>query len=122
MIWNYLFVYLVLGLISTIGGMFTRTFQGGLKQRVFYILSCLVLWPFWSAIDVVFELRRFFYSARCPWCGERVNYKEPKEIQWHVERCQKHPMLNEIARLNRKMAMYDKMIFMWSSGEDEHSK
>ncbi len=113
MIWNYLAVYLILGVISSIGSVtYLRPLNEGARwyKFLFWVFFSITVWPFYAALHIVNALHQWRYRFKCPWCNESVNYRDTEEVQRHVERCQKHPMLNEINRLNKKVRHYKLML------------
>ncbi len=114
MIWNYLTVYLVLGVISSIGSVaFLRPINEGVKlyKIILWAFSTIAVWPFWAVFHITQAIHQKRHIFRCPWCNAEVDFKDPEEVQKHVSTCQKHPMLNEIHRLNKIIANYRKVYF-----------
>lgn len=104
---NYILLYLIVGLPVSVSCGLVYSKADRVWKRVLFGLVMLTVWP----LVPVAMIREFLAMKRiqevCAWCGETVvSYKDPHRLSaWreHHKRCPKHPMREEVERLEKKI-------------------
>jgi hypothetical protein len=113
-LWFGFFAYLFFGTLSTVG--ITIRLLSLNKKRInkqsigeWSILMMLIyaLWPVWNIYVLYTVIKDGRNKIVCPWCNERVDFTNIDSVQEHVTKCQKHPTLTEIAKLQTKIYYYE---------------
>lgn len=108
--WKYLIGYFIFGVIA-LAAMTVRLayLNGKMKpaELICWELWAFLIWPFWAAFMLFDSAGSYRNNIKCAWCGEAVQYKDKEAVQKHIAECKKHPMLNEIARLQDKVRIQE---------------
>lgn len=104
---NYILLYLIVGLPVSVSCGLVYSRADRVWKRALFGLVMLTVWP----LVPVAMIREFLSMKRiqevCAWCGETVvSYKDPDRLSaWreHHKRCPKHPMREEVERLEKKI-------------------
>jgi len=104
---NYILLYLAVGLPVALGCGLAYSRADRVWKKCLFGLILLSVWPLIPVVMIREALALKRIQEVCAWCGETVvAFKNPNRIEiWkaHHKVCPKHPMREEIERLEKEI-------------------
>ena len=101
---EYLVAYLLVGVVTSIGMSIWFIGEATAFKKIGFYLMNMFFYPATLALWIFNGVIGYKFRIKCPWCGAKVNFKDPEQIQEHVTHCKKHPTLTRIAELENEIA------------------